>query len=94
MTLAKGYGVKKLGSPDAVDADTIFHANAIEYLVRHFSDPRVGAVSGNAKVGNRHNWITRRPKYDGSPRNPVAPAGTITIRIRAIASSGDIVERS
>jgi cellulose synthase/poly-beta-1,6-N-acetylglucosamine synthase-like glycosyltransferase len=43
----------------AVDADTIFRKGAIGYLVRHFADERVGAVSGNARVGNRHKWITR-----------------------------------
>lgn len=43
----------------AVDADTIFRRGAIGYLVRHFSDPRIGAVSGNARVGNPHKWITR-----------------------------------
>ena len=43
----------------AVDADTIFEENTVANLVRHFHDPRVGAVSGNAKVGNRHNWLTR-----------------------------------
>src|SRR3954470_21669649 len=29
VTLAKGYGVKKLGSPDAIDADTIFPTGSI-----------------------------------------------------------------
>lgn len=43
----------------AVDADTLFRKGAIGQLVRHFADPKVGAVSGNARVGNRHNWITR-----------------------------------
>jgi peptidoglycan-N-acetylglucosamine deacetylase len=43
----------------AVDADTIFARGAVGRLVRHFADPRVGAVSGNARVGNRHKWITR-----------------------------------
>ncbi len=43
----------------AVDADTIFRKGSIEYLVRHFSDPGVGAVSGNARVGNRRSWIAR-----------------------------------
>ena len=37
----------------AVDADTLFRTGTIAKLVRHFSDPRVGAVSGNARVGNR-----------------------------------------
>ena len=43
----------------AVDADTIFRAGTIAKLVRHFSDQKVGAVSGNARVGNRQKWITR-----------------------------------
>ena len=43
----------------AVDADTIFRKGAIAALVRHFADERVGAVSGNARVGNRQKWITR-----------------------------------
>jgi cellulose synthase/poly-beta-1,6-N-acetylglucosamine synthase-like glycosyltransferase/peptidoglycan/xylan/chitin deacetylase (PgdA/CDA1 family)/spore germination protein YaaH len=43
----------------ALDADTIFRAGTIGKLVRHFADPAVGAVSGNARVGNRNSWITR-----------------------------------
>jgi cellulose synthase/poly-beta-1,6-N-acetylglucosamine synthase-like glycosyltransferase/peptidoglycan/xylan/chitin deacetylase (PgdA/CDA1 family)/spore germination protein YaaH len=43
----------------AIDADTIFRRGTIEKLVRHFADPGVGAVSGNARVGNRGKWITR-----------------------------------
>lgn len=43
----------------AIDADTIFGKGTIASLVGHFSDPKVGAVSGNARVGNRNNWLTR-----------------------------------
>jgi cellulose synthase/poly-beta-1,6-N-acetylglucosamine synthase-like glycosyltransferase/peptidoglycan/xylan/chitin deacetylase (PgdA/CDA1 family) len=43
----------------AVDADTLFRFGTIAKLVRHFKDPKVGAVSGNARVGNRRKWITR-----------------------------------
>ncbi|MGA2742643.1 MAG: glycosyltransferase [Bryobacteraceae bacterium] len=43
----------------ALDADTIFRAGTIGKLVRHFADAEVGAVSGNARVGNRNSWITR-----------------------------------
>jgi cellulose synthase/poly-beta-1,6-N-acetylglucosamine synthase-like glycosyltransferase/peptidoglycan/xylan/chitin deacetylase (PgdA/CDA1 family)/spore germination protein YaaH len=43
----------------AVDADTLFRAGSIARLARHFVDPKVGAVSGNARVGNKRNWITR-----------------------------------
>jgi len=42
-----------------IDADTEIEANAIGKLVRHFSDPTVGAVAGNVKVGNRSRWLTR-----------------------------------
>jgi len=42
----------------AVDADTILAPDAIGYLVGHFKDPRVGAVAGNVKVGNRRNLLT------------------------------------
>jgi len=43
----------------AVDADTVLRPGTIRRLVGHFADPRVGAVSGNARVGNRGSWITR-----------------------------------
>jgi cellulose synthase/poly-beta-1,6-N-acetylglucosamine synthase-like glycosyltransferase len=42
-----------------LDADTLFQPDAIGYLVQHFSDVSVGAVAGNAKVGNRLNILTK-----------------------------------
>jgi len=42
-----------------IDADTIIAPNAISNLVPHFADPRVAAMAGNAKVGNRVNLWTR-----------------------------------
>jgi poly-beta-1,6 N-acetyl-D-glucosamine synthase len=42
----------------ALDADTIFARETIGNLVRHFSNPMVGAVAGNVKVGNRVNPLT------------------------------------
>jgi peptidoglycan-N-acetylglucosamine deacetylase len=42
-----------------IDADTEIESDAISKLVRHFSDPKVGAVAGNVKVGNRSRWLTR-----------------------------------
>jgi cellulose synthase/poly-beta-1,6-N-acetylglucosamine synthase-like glycosyltransferase len=42
-----------------LDADTLFCPSTIGNLVRHFSDPRVAAVSGNVKVGNAKKWIAR-----------------------------------
>lgn len=43
----------------ALDADTQFEHDTIARLARWFTDPKVGAVAGNAKVGNRINIITR-----------------------------------
>ncbi|HEX5234193.1 MAG TPA: glycosyltransferase [Silvibacterium sp.] len=42
-----------------IDADTVIAPDAISRLVCHFADERVGAVAGNAKVGNRVNLWTR-----------------------------------
>ena len=42
-----------------IDADTVIAPDAIARLVPHFADPKVGAVAGNAKVGNRVNLWTR-----------------------------------
>jgi cellulose synthase/poly-beta-1,6-N-acetylglucosamine synthase-like glycosyltransferase len=42
-----------------IDADTDIEPDAIAKLVRNFTDPTVGAVAGNTKVGNRHLWLTR-----------------------------------
>lgn len=43
----------------ALDADTQFLPDTIGRLVRWFADPAIGAVAGNARVGNRVNLITR-----------------------------------
>jgi cellulose synthase/poly-beta-1,6-N-acetylglucosamine synthase-like glycosyltransferase/peptidoglycan/xylan/chitin deacetylase (PgdA/CDA1 family)/spore germination protein YaaH len=42
-----------------IDADTAVDSGTIGKLVRHFADPNVGAVSGNAHVRNRQSWLTR-----------------------------------
>ena len=42
-----------------LDADTLCTPQTIPKLVRHFSDMYIGAVAGNAKVGNRINLMTR-----------------------------------
>lgn len=42
-----------------IDADTEIEPDAIRRLLRHFSDPKLGAVAGNVKVGNRSRWLTR-----------------------------------
>jgi cellulose synthase/poly-beta-1,6-N-acetylglucosamine synthase-like glycosyltransferase len=42
-----------------IDADTVIAPNAVSLLVPHFANPKIGAVAGNAKVGNRVNLWTR-----------------------------------
>ena len=42
-----------------IDADGVIAHDAIANLVPHFANPRIGAVAGNAKVGNRVNLWTR-----------------------------------
>ena len=42
-----------------IDADTVIAPDAISKLMPHFEDERIGAVAGNAKVGNRVNLWTR-----------------------------------
>ena len=42
-----------------IDADTVIAHDAVARLVPLFANPKVGAVAGNAKVGNRVNLWTR-----------------------------------
>jgi poly-beta-1,6 N-acetyl-D-glucosamine synthase len=53
MTNARGEFILNM------DGDTKLSANALRSCVRHFQDPRVGAVAGNVKVLNRENMLTR-----------------------------------
>jgi cellulose synthase/poly-beta-1,6-N-acetylglucosamine synthase-like glycosyltransferase/peptidoglycan/xylan/chitin deacetylase (PgdA/CDA1 family)/spore germination protein YaaH len=57
--LNKGLAVAKGDIVVALDADTLFPAATIGRLVRWFQDPGIGAVAGNALVGNRLNMVTR-----------------------------------
>ncbi|MEV6502061.1 bifunctional polysaccharide deacetylase/glycosyltransferase family 2 protein [Streptomyces prunicolor] len=40
-----------------MDGDTVFEPDTVRHLVQPFADPEVGAVAGNAKVGNRNTII-------------------------------------
>ena len=42
-----------------IDADTVIAPDAISKLIPHFADTTIGAMAGNAKVGNRVNLWTR-----------------------------------
>ena len=57
--LNKGLEIAKGDVIVALDADTQFEPTTIARLSRWFADPEIGAVAGNAKVGNRINLVTR-----------------------------------
>ena len=59
---ALNYGIEHIEDAElfvGIDADTIIASDAISRLVPHFINPEVGAIAGNAKVGNRVNLWTR-----------------------------------
>ena len=59
---ALNYGLDHIGDAElfvGIDADTIIAPDAIARMVPHFLNPKVGAIAGNAKVGNRTNLWTR-----------------------------------
>ena len=59
---ALNFGIEHIGDAElfvGIDADTIIAHDAISRLVPHFINPKVGAIAGNAKVGNRVNLWTR-----------------------------------
>jgi GT2 family glycosyltransferase len=84
-----------------IDADTAIEPDAISKLVRHFVDPRIGAVAGNVKVGNRISWLTRwqaleyvtsqnleKRAFDLLNCIPVVPGALSAWRAEAINDSG------
>jgi cellulose synthase/poly-beta-1,6-N-acetylglucosamine synthase-like glycosyltransferase/spore germination protein YaaH/peptidoglycan/xylan/chitin deacetylase (PgdA/CDA1 family) len=59
---ALNFGIEHIGDAElfvGIDADTVIAPDAIARLVPHFINPKVGAIAGNAKVGNRVNLWTR-----------------------------------
>jgi cellulose synthase/poly-beta-1,6-N-acetylglucosamine synthase-like glycosyltransferase/peptidoglycan/xylan/chitin deacetylase (PgdA/CDA1 family)/spore germination protein YaaH len=58
---ALNFGIQRSQAQIVVllDADTVFRPNTISKLIGHFADPEVGAVAGNAKVGNLINVLTK-----------------------------------
>ncbi|MFC9680442.1 bifunctional polysaccharide deacetylase/glycosyltransferase family 2 protein [Streptomyces sp. NPDC056948] len=56
---ALNNGVRSAGYDIVVmmDGDTVFEPDTVRQLVQPFADPQVGAVAGNAKVGNRTTVI-------------------------------------
>jgi cellulose synthase/poly-beta-1,6-N-acetylglucosamine synthase-like glycosyltransferase len=86
-----------------VDADTVVAADAIHRLVQPFADPRVGAVAGNVKVGNRNTVIGRwqhieyvigfnldRRLYDTLGCMPTIPGALGAFRRDAVRQAGGL----
>jgi cellulose synthase/poly-beta-1,6-N-acetylglucosamine synthase-like glycosyltransferase/peptidoglycan/xylan/chitin deacetylase (PgdA/CDA1 family)/spore germination protein YaaH len=89
--LNRGLAVAKGEVVVALDADTYFQDDSISKLLRWFADPAVGAVAGNAKVGNRINIITRWQALEyvtsqNLERRTLATLGCITVVPGAIGA--------
>jgi len=59
LALRNGVSQAKNGLIVFLDADTMFEKQTIRALVAPFSNPLIGAVSGNARVGNLRSFIAR-----------------------------------
>ncbi|WP_241491930.1 glycosyltransferase [Sphingomonas endophytica] len=75
----------------ALDADTQFEDDTIAKLTRWFADPAIGAVAGNAKVGNRTNLVTRWQALEyvtaqNLERRALAALGAVTVVPGAIGA--------
>ena len=86
-----------------MDGDTVFEPETIAWLVQPFADPSVGAVSGNAKVGNRKGILGRwqhieyvvgfnleRRMYDLAGCMPTVPGAVGAFRREALARVGGV----
>ncbi|MEU3985307.1 bifunctional polysaccharide deacetylase/glycosyltransferase family 2 protein [Streptomyces sp. NPDC026672] len=88
-----------------VDGDTVFESDTVRTLVQPFADPRVGAVSGNAKVVNRGGLLGRwqhieyvvgfnldRRLFDLAECMPTVPGAVGAFRRRALLDLGGVSE--
>lgn len=100
---ALAFGLEKARGEIIIglDADTIFTTTTISELAAQFADQSVGAVAGNAKVGNRLNMITRwqaleyitsqnldRRAFDGLNAITVVPGAVGAWRRAALEEAG------
>ncbi len=82
--LNRGLAMAKGEIVIALDADTQFPPPTIGKLVRWFQDPKIGAVAGNALVGNRLNLVTRWQALEyvtaqNLERRALASLGAVTV---------------
>ncbi|MFG2292341.1 bifunctional polysaccharide deacetylase/glycosyltransferase family 2 protein [Streptomyces sp. NPDC048603] len=86
-----------------VDGDTVFEPDAVRMIVQPFADPRVGAVSGNAKVVNRGGLLGRwqhieyvvgfnldRRLFDLAECMPTVPGAVGAFRREALVRVGGV----
>ncbi|WP_240617075.1 bifunctional polysaccharide deacetylase/glycosyltransferase family 2 protein [Nocardioides speluncae] len=86
-----------------VDGDTVFERDTLRALVSALEDERVGAVSGNTKVGNRRGLLGRwqhveyvigfnldRRMFDVLHCMPTVPGAIGAFRRRALADVGGV----
>lgn len=57
--LNHGISVTNADIAVCIDADTQIDPKALMWLCRHFSDPKIGAVAGKVRVGNRTRLLAR-----------------------------------
>jgi cellulose synthase/poly-beta-1,6-N-acetylglucosamine synthase-like glycosyltransferase/peptidoglycan/xylan/chitin deacetylase (PgdA/CDA1 family) len=90
-----------------VDGDTRFEPETAGRLVQPFADPGVGAVSGNAKVGNRRGMLGRwqhieyvmgfnldRRLYDLLQCMPTVPGAVGAFRREALTDVGGVSDET
>jgi len=86
-----------------VDGDTVFQPDTLGFLVSPLRDPRVGAVSGNTKVGNRRGLLggwqhleyvmgfnLDRRLFDMLGTIPTVPGAIGAFRRAALADAGGV----
>lgn len=86
-----------------VDGDTVFETDTVRTLVQPFSDPTVGAVSGNAKVFNRGGLLGKwqhieyvigfnldRRLFDVAECMPTVPGAIGGFRCSALTAVGGV----
>jgi len=82
--LNRGLATAKGDVVIALDADTQFEADTIARLAAWFADPRIGAVAGNARIGNPVNLVTRLQSVEyvtaqNVERRALSALGAITV---------------
>ncbi|WP_371613073.1 bifunctional polysaccharide deacetylase/glycosyltransferase family 2 protein [Streptomyces clavifer] len=104
---ALNHGVRQARHDIVVmmDGDTVFEPGTVHQLVQPFADPAIGAVAGNAKVGNRSTMIGAwqhieyvmgfnldRRMYDLLRCMPTIPGAIGAFRRTAVLEAGGMSE--